>query len=298
MKNKFLAAGSVALMGAGSFLGATAANAITVADCGDAPVGGVVSAQGEYCQIYFANSGDYEWSIPDGATDVWALLIGAGGGAGGRITFNEGYAGNGGDVQYQDLTDAAAADLVITIGAGGESDPDSGDNGSDGEDTFLSDGTTEWTAAGGEGNGPGSANWGFCNGFSVYMGEGDSYFTAEPEGDAACEGGAPGLNPSTDPEAPEAWAGFEEMLGNGGGVFVDEAHGQDLGQGASVYYTSDPESTAMDDAGENGYVGIRWIPADLASTGVDAAPLGIAAAGMLVAGGVGLAIARRARRSK
>jgi hypothetical protein len=297
MTNKILAAGSVALMGAGSLLGATAANAFTVADCGDAPTGGVVSVQGDYCQLYFANDGDYEWSIQDGATDVWALLVGAGGGAGGRVSFNEGYAGNGGDVEYQDLADAASSDLVITVGTGGQSYPLSVDTGSGGENTTLSDGTTTWTTNGGAGNGPGPANWGFCNGFSVYMGEGDSYLTAEPEGDAACEGGAPGLNPSTDPDAPDAWSGFDEMLGNGGGVFINAARGQDIGQGASVYYTVSPESTTMDDAGENGFVGIRWI-SGLASTGVDAAPLGIAAAGMLVAGGVGLAIARRARRSQ
>jgi hypothetical protein len=285
-------------MGAGSFLGASAANAFTVADCGDAPVGGVVTVEGDYCQLYFANDGNYEWSIPDGATDVWALLGGAGGGAGGRVAFNIGYGGNGGDVVYQDLTNVSSADLAITVGDGGASNSISDDDGSDGEDTVLSDGTTTWTAAGGDGNGS-SWNWGFCGSYSAYMGEGDSFFntTADPEGGVPCVGGAPGLNPSTDPDAPDAWAGFAEMLGNGGGVFVDEAHGQDIGQGASVYYTASPESTTMDGAGENGFLGIRWV-SGLASTGVDAAPLGIAAAGMLVAGGVGLAIARRARRSQ
>jgi hypothetical protein len=86
------------------------------------------------------------------------------------------------------------------------------------------------------------------------------------------------------------------MLGNGGGVFINAAHGQDIGQGASVYYTASPESTTMDGAGENGFVGIRWI-SGLASTGVDASAIGIGAGGLLV-GGVALGAVAALRRAR
>ena len=97
MTNKILAAGSVALVGAGSLLGATAAQAYTEADCGTEPTGAFLSLiNDDICSLTFNSTSDTDWTIPAGIDRLAAVLVGGGGGS---VSFvGGGYAGGGGEV--------------------------------------------------------------------------------------------------------------------------------------------------------------------------------------------------------
>ena len=140
MSNKILAAGSVALMGAGSFMGAAPANAFTVDDCGTVPDGAFVSLlDGDVCSLTFIASSDTDWAVPSGIERLAAVLVG-GGGRGVNDT-SCGYGGGGGEVVY--VSDVDPADVVdISVGIGGNPVDDS----DGGNTTFGS-----YTAAGGDG---------------------------------------------------------------------------------------------------------------------------------------------------
>jgi hypothetical protein len=296
--HKLIAAGSVALLGAGSLLGATAANAFTVADCGATPAGGFIDHTDGHCQLGFP-AGEYTWTTPANSSELWGLLIGGGGGASSDLSPSpdSGYAGGGGEVEFVDLTELdAGTELDILTGAGGLSTID-GSRAADGEPSVLTAGSQVWTVAGGVGNDDFSWSWGWCG--AGLVGQGPSYFDdglPEPA-DEFCGPGAPGYIPTEELDTPGIFSNVTFEIAPGGDVLLDGIGNQVEGSGADVFVDSLTQNATTDPKGDDGGIIFRWIPGDLASTGVDAAPLGIAAAGMLVAGGVGLAIARRARRS-
>ncbi|MFM6968242.1 MAG: hypothetical protein ACKOWN_04865 [Microbacteriaceae bacterium] len=308
MSNKILAAGSVALMGAGSLLfGATPANAFGSDECGLAPGDGSIRYTDGYCSLTFDEAGDHTWTVPSNASEVWAFIVGAGGGASGRVNVGEGYAGGGGDVQFYDLSDeAAGTELDIYVGAGGTSVSDATTAAESGEDSSIDVGTDSWSAEGGAGNeAGGSWLWGFCGAsdFLIYAGEGTSYFPGDltaPSGDA-CINGVPGYLPSEELDTPDIFSDYDYTVGQGGGVVPVGWTANQAGTGANVYYDDDTDTLTMDEAGSDGLVIVRWIPTGaLASTGVDANSIGMTA-GALSLGGIALAVvaaARRARRNK
>jgi hypothetical protein len=304
MTNKILAAGSVALMGAGALVGATPAFAYTEAECGAAPAGGGINYEDGYCEVYFSDAGSHTWEVPSNASELWALLIGGGGGASGRVAYSEGYAGGGGDVQFFDLSDLEPGTAIdVFTGAGGASVDDSNDPGDDGEASEIETATDLWVADGGLGN-SGGGIWGYCapdGDYSTYVGQGPSYFDDElpvPSG-GVCTSGTPGVLPLDDPDAPEIFSDIDWELGKGGDIITSGPGNSGEGFGADVFVNTETSEVGHEAYGEDGIVVFRWIPTGgLASTGVNTVPMGALAAGMLVAGGAGLAIARRARRSK
>jgi len=304
MTNKLLAAGSVALMGAGTLLGATAANAFTVAECESAPSAGLPTAYDNYCEVAFLEGGDeYTFTTPAEYSDMWVMLVGAGGGASGNNDGN-GYAGGGGDVQFFDLSEVdPGTDLDLEVGLGGSTNTNNDASGEGGE-SWVQLPLSRLAADGGDNNNGFGVGWGYCAppgvslGYVAYVGQGPSYFDAGitvPNG-GECGDGAPGYVPSEESDTPEIFGDLEFEIGAGGDVIAGGSELPSYGEGANVLVGL--SEVTMNGAGGDGLVVFRWTPNELASTGVDAAPLGIAAAGMLVAGGVGLAIARRSRRSQ
>ena len=290
MTNKILAAGSVALMGAGALVGAAPAQAYTDADCAidDSNfMTGLVGDSTTLCYAIGLGASEYTFTAPEGTTAVEAILGGAGGGAG---TYGYGYGGNAGEILF--INDLDPADtLEITVGAGGASSDNN--TGSAGEDSILSSSTDDYTALGGDGGlyDEGQSGSGY---YYAITNDGWTQHGAGAAGDASADGPGDGwlLN---DPDLVGAdnamWPGpWETVYGSGGNGNTDDGH--NWSDGGDTF-----GSTFQ--SGEDGFVLIHYeLGTPLASTGVNTVPMGALAAGMLVAGGAGLAIARRARRSK
>ena len=299
MTNKILAVSSVALMGAGALLGTVSpANALFESECepalGDEFMFGLQSGESDICVASIGGAGSATFKAPAGTTALEVIFVGAGGG--GAQEASNGYGGNGGEILFIEEIDPSAT-LEFSIGAGGAP---GGTVGGDGELSTLVIGQDDYEAHGGDGGAYLAGQSGGGNGFAVdtdgyTQHGGGSKEPATSDGPGAGWGiGEPGLvgaeNPLWD------WSiGNSQFADGGNGEAYD---GNDWGSGGDVEWNG----ASWDiQEGQDGYVEIHYklgSTAPLASTGVDAAPMGIAAAGMLVAGGVGLAIARRARRSK
>ncbi len=289
MNNKFLATGSVALMGAGSLLGASAAQAYTDADCGEQSgmfITGLYEGTENVCFSVAFGAGDYTFQAPEGSTAVEVVLSGSGGGA---STAGYGYAGGGGEVLFIDDLDITA-EFSISLGEGGG-------NAADGGDSTITDGTTTHTARGGEASGASG------NGNASYvLGDGYTKHGAGSGGDATADG--PGVGQFLNDPAfvgvdnPLWPASDESQYGAGGsGTQLED---DNWGNGGDAFY--DGTSWTLE-GGRDGNIEVRYQLADttpLASTGVDANAIGMTA-GALGLGGVALAVvaaARRARRVK
>jgi len=289
MSEKLLAAGSVTLMAAGSLLGASAAQAATVADCGTHPGATVSLINGTICEVLFDTVGEHSFDAPAGVTAFEAVLIGGGAGAG-KITVTEdpdslrqevGYGGWVNHFVYEDFGGA----YDVYVGAGGSDELEHWTNSepvftgeSGGEASFLGDESAD-----------GAANIEFAPDFldDFY----DEFLTEWTLGSALSDTEIVGddnpLFPVIAGESRYSFNGF---------VFANSGDCPTLvyGSGGNICGT-----TYQD--GASGAVFIRWaLPAKLASTGVDASAIGIGA-GALLAGGVALgavAAVRRARSKK
>lgn len=272
MSNKVLAAGSVALMGAGSLLGASAAQAATVADCGTYDGATVTLIDGNLCDVVFDVPGEYSFTAPAGVTALEAVLIGGGAGSvkdsvtdPASETPRFGYGGWVAHFEYADLTE----DVDVIVGAGGTV-------------TYIVDGETVTQGDGGE-------NSYFGSDFA----EGEDYttqwnldaYSGDPLSDPYEVGENNPLFPAIDGEPNLAFSG--QIYENAG-----DCPNPAYGSGGSVCGTTYEE-------GADGAVVIRYNTptADLASTGVDANSIGIAA-GALGLGGVALAIVAAVRRAR
>ena len=97
----------------------------------------------------FTNVGGCSWSIPAGATVMEGLLVG-GGGAGGPGSGNYGGGGgSGGEVFQGQWNVTGGTSTTIKIGAGGTAGNGDGPDGTNGEPTTVSFGSTTKTVAGG-----------------------------------------------------------------------------------------------------------------------------------------------------
>jgi len=252
----FTAIFSTSLLGS-----ATAAHAANVDGCGLEPDGGTLVNNAGVCELTFDSAGTYTWTLPAGITGLYGVLVGGGGGAQFESP-DTGYAGAGGSVEYTDLTSGAADDTVAVIVGGGGG---TGSSPADGDDTSvaLDSGSPDVASGGAAG---GFFVWGYCvSSFrsSWYWGEniGAGTAGAPPEG-VACIGGASGITPDSDGSAPSAFDGFVSELGHGGGVYLNTAHAQGLGDGANVFHDSVGDSVSADEAGADGAVIFRYTAAD------------------------------------
>lgn len=282
---------------------ATPASALSLANCGTVEWPANMSVHGSVCELKFPDGGDYSWTVRNGASDMYAMLIGGGGGAIVDVFAPTpyGFAGSGGEVVYVDLTSATGGSVIdATVGAGGAS----GGSPTSGGDTVLSIGGVDYTADGGVAGDQLGTAFGYCNpGFAGNYGEGVGAGVAgTPASGGACTGGQPGINPSTDPSAPAVFSDDDTEYGHGGGISSD---GSGIvytkGSGGSMSYSN----TYGD--GSSGYIVIRFAFSNsagsssgdkLAETGnsvpVPALTLGSLAA---IAVGVVATVARRSRRT-
>ena len=292
MTHKILAASSVALMGAGSLLGATAAQAYTSADCGTQPIEAVTEiVDGNICQVTFNIPDDYLWYTPEGVDHISAIIIGGGAAA---STLGYGYGGGAGEVYFSDNVYPVDEGFVaLQVGAGGTA---VGGGDQDGEDSILEDSANFIVASGGLANGTSGSGYTagtYSDGWTTFGG-------GAKNGGTSTEPGEGFLTSETgfDPASDLFPANVDNLILGRGGSGLELPDQGGYGWGGSADGGGDIED------GYDGAVIFRWFVPEsasntpLASTGVDAAPMGFAAAAMLVAGGVGLAIARRARRTK
>lgn len=291
MSNKIIAAGSVALVGAGSFPAAAPAQAYTDADCGDQTGMDITAIYGgtdDMCFSVAFGVGDYSFQAPANTVAVEVVISGAGGGA---STEGYGYGGGGGEVLFiDDLDPAAVFDIYIGEGGGAASA---------GEASTITDGTTTYTASGGDGAA-------YLGGFS---GNGNSYAILG-DGWSQHGGGAGTAADSTNPgeghflNDPDfvgadnpLWPADDDTEYGGGGNGL-ELDGGNWGFGGDAYY--DGSSWTLN-GGEDGIVEIHYLLGDssnnLASTGVDANGIGMTA-GTLTLSGVALGVVAAIRRSR
>jgi hypothetical protein len=190
------------------------------------------------------------------------------------------------------INDLDPADtLEITIGAGGAASDNN--TGNAGEDSVLSSSTDDYTAFGGDGGLYLEGQSGSGYSYAITS-DGWTQHGAGAAEDASADG--PGAGWTFDDAAlvgadNAMWPGpLSSVYGAGGNGTTDDD--DNWSNGGDTY------GGTFED-GEDGFVEIHYVlGAPLASTGVNTVPMGALAAGMLVAGGAGLAIARRARRSK
>ena len=298
MSNKILAAGSVALMGAGSFMGAAPAGAIVEADCGEAPTNGFVWVVNDtICSVSLNMNSATDFTMPAGIDRLAALVIGAGGGS--VSDGYAGYAGGGGEVLY--VADVTVSDLnTIEIGHGGLSST-SYTGSTSGGDTTL--GST--VARGGEFGRDLASSGDSGNGNTSWSSGGwdwNERFGGGAKSDAS--DGTPGAGYLLND--PELTLGDELFPAEDAPEFGRGGSGNSIPGEAAFGWGGSATSGDKQD-GVSGGIIFRWIPNSaaasensLAATGVDANSIGMTA-GALGLGGVALAVvaaARRARRNK
>jgi LPXTG-motif cell wall-anchored protein len=301
--------------------------AASVERCGQEPVGGTLTDEGDYCQISFEGSGsNFSWSVPEGVTELQGLLVGAGAGA--NSAFYEpssgvSYGGHGGSVSYIDLsTTPVGTELSITVGQGGTSLTDLIAWTAGGPSEIKAGATVLASALGGE-----STGYNYC---SPAGGEGYGAITEEGRGAGGQSGtgtcfaaGSPGIFPSTDANSTSLFKDLtpEAMNQVGFGVggilsWISTPTSMYIGQGAGATLT--PDSSTFYSKGSDGAVFLRFnkLPAEevvpeevtpptdvekeLADTGVNSSEtlsIAGAAAVMVFAGTSALLLSRRRRNS-
>lgn len=275
MRKSFAVIGT-GLLGAGSLVFPSSAFA-TSNNCGDTPNGATLTETDGVCQVEFSNSGSFSFTPPSGASQLAAILTGAGGGA--RAFGDTGYAGYGGEVRYIDLSSESGATYSLDVGEGGLTS----DSPIDGGNTEISFGSTNLLASGGDAG----SDMFFCNlegSFSPYLGQGagaggDPVSLGSPT--YACISPAPGLNPSIDEEdnfnnpVPALFQSFNVELGKGGYLAAAPSTlSQGPGQGGSV--EMDLANTVVNSSldGSDGLVVFRWLPGTADETANELAKTG------------------------
>lgn len=304
MRKPGLGSIGLGLIGLGSTL--LAAPASAAADCGTAPTGGTLNQADGICELTFETPGSYAFTVPTGASELYALVVG--GGSGGFANYPFHYSGTAGKVTYKDMTDSIGAVLTITIGTGGVGGTDAGAAG--GTDSNVSAASTSNTAVafGGSTGSVPSSNYCVIPGWDsqLYVGEGARTASQLSAEGANCENGqGAGVNPSlgnVDSAAtavPGIFSTLNETFGTGGQIVAMPSNLSAVNPGDGGGLRVEASDDSFDGGPRNGGNGIavlRWRQApNLANTGTDSGNLTAIAAGLL-ASGLGLSLASRTRR--
>jgi hypothetical protein len=276
---KSLSVMGVGLIGVGSIVVPTSATA-TTPECGTSNSSMTITFSSGICQAEFSEDGSSTFTVPNVASGLAAVLVGAGGGS--SVTNDplpNGYAGAGGEVHYLDLSGSATAgmELDVIVGAGGTSSEEP----TDGGDTSVTVNSAVTLVEGGLA-GPFFEFYCALNGsFSTYLGEAPGA-GGDPvaNGDGWCETTGPGITPSAGTEdlagnaVPAVFANYSVELGKGGYLAEHTATlVQRPGQGASIKVNlTDLEVILPSPSGSDGLVLFRWYPTErdsLATTGQD-----------------------------
>jgi hypothetical protein len=311
MRKPGLTAVGFGLIGLGSTLISVPAQAAI--SCGTAPTGGTLTQSGDYCQLVFATPGDYTFTVPASANQLFALVVGGGAGATtDSNSYHEGYAGSAGKVHYKDMSDSIDYELSIHIGEGGPSGSDSAlTNGSDSSvsSPATSNYAVSWGALGTQTSATTlcqEVNW---TGGVISVGEGAGTRDNLMGSNNAClNGQGRGVNPSlgdhdSDGTAvPDIFSDLNVTFGTGGQIW---STGLDTpfsalqpGDGAG-FQTYWQQSTFRDiqARGGNGVAYLRWRKVDsLGETGSSTTELSTFAAGLIALGAAATAASRLRRR--
>jgi len=306
---KTLSAASASILGISSLAIPNMAMA-NVQACGTAPTGATLTYSNGVCQSAFTSSGTFSFTIPSGASQLAAVIVGAGGGAYSWSSNNVddyGYSGNGGGVRYLDLSQVNSGTIVpVSVGEGGLSQeaPTSGG------DSSLTLGQVLHAAIGGPG---GSGSVCELNGDSylddainryLFLGVGNGAGGLAQVNDGSCVSPGSGVNPANgnldgDGESvPTIFASYNFELGSGGDL--DEAPTtfvQGYGQGGSVQVNLATNRFVSATQGSDGLVVFRW-KTGLASTGSDSNVLSIVGSASLLMLAAGAVLVGKARRPK
>jgi hypothetical protein len=271
----FTGAGAIGLA-ALSF--ASPASAVTVAGCGDEPVGATLTNTSGVCELDFATAGGFSWTVPTDITSLYAVLVGGGGGA--YFSGNNGYAGSGGVVNYSDYSSiAAGTTATVTVGAGGSSTAVG--TGSTGGTTSVDFGTSV-SAMGGIGSEDFMSNYCLPGGTSFSLvgpGDGAGGAAVNADGGNCAVAYGPSVNPSTDVDSASApalaaFSSLDTEFGAGGTVEIAPdalPSASDLigtGNGASVLVAASLSSvTSADATGGSGRVVFRFTTETSADSG-------------------------------
>lgn len=241
-------------------------------DCGTTPSGATLTFSNGVCEAQFSTAGTFSFTVPSGATDLAAIVLGAGGGAYVDTSRSEGYTGNGGDVRYVNLAQSASAGSVlpIQVGSGGASQLAP----TDGQASTIALGSTTYLASGGV---KGALGYGFCSlegSYSTYLGLGDGaggqavFVDFDDNNNPFCSDPGPGLNPSTDPSdnysttVPTIFSNLNVEFGVGGYLVETPATlVQGPGQGGSIEMNLSTRGVVNTLNGSHGLVALRWKPA-------------------------------------
>jgi hypothetical protein len=277
MSEKLLAAGSVTLMAAGSLLGASAAQAATVADCGTHPDATVTLINGSICEVVYDTVGEHTFTPPAGISAFEAVLIGGGAGAGkSTVTEQPDYldqtVGYGGWMEHYVYEDVSGT-FDVYVGAGGTPEERVDTNaepvytgGESGEDSYLGD------------------DVGFGSNGRIGLYESEFFGEGQTLSD---------LFDDPNPLFPVLVG--EPLLSLTGSIFANVG---DCPVAKPVYGSGGNVCGTIYEGGMSGAVFIRWaLPSKLASTGVEASAIGIGA-GALLAGGVALGAVAAVRRAR
>jgi hypothetical protein len=285
---------------------------------GGCPTGSTLVSAG-VCETTFTASDTF--TPPASTTKLEALLVGAGGAG------NNEYGGGGGDVRIVDLS--SSGEVTVTVGAGGTLG--GGGTGNGGASSVAQGSTTESADGGfvGEngstgGGASGNGNEGSFNSGGGAGGNSPDNVTGGPgivvsdlastfflSVDACFGGGGAGLTLASTSLATCGGGYSTNVVSNTGtGPYNPNTGSADIflavansggGAGTVIDFDNTAQWTGTPNvAGADGYVALRFSVTELASTGADAATVGISAgvsAGLLAVGAGALALARRARRS-
>ncbi|MFM2433678.1 MAG: hypothetical protein RI974_418 [Actinomycetota bacterium] len=277
-------------------------------DCGIAPSGGSLSQSGDYCQLRFNEPGDYTFTVPASANQLYALLVGGGAGA----TFDNGnsigYAGSAGKVHYKDISEHINTQINAHVGNGGTGGTDSSTT--MGFDSYLNSMnglfTTSWGAQGTQTQS--SATSCVAGTWTQFLsvGEGARTSTSLAATNGSCFAAqGKGVNPaqgdvdSAGTAVPAIFSNLNETFGTGGRITNSTASIPSVtyGDGGGFRVNiSDNTFVGQQDNGGDGIIILRWRHVTpLANTGAITSELSTVALGLLALGSV-LAISSRMRR--
>jgi hypothetical protein len=294
LNKKYLAIGSVTLIASGSMLGASAAQAVSLSDCGTHAGADVVAVVGgNICSVVYSTAGSFEFTAAAGITQLEAIVIGGGGSS---YQDASGYAGGGGEVVYiSSLSPATTHNFEVGAGGSFVAIP-----GSNGQPSSLGTVVANGGFSSVYNQDPASTDSGMSGsdmrGFGTDAGAGDRFpiWGGGAKTAAALDTPGSGFLPS-DSAVTLGSALFpvvvgEPELGRGGDGNASELPTMSMGWGGSVV-------PAGGQAGADGGVIFRFAApvAELADTGQGFATRaqGMIALALLVAGSVGLVITRR-----
>lgn len=304
MRKPGLGSVGIGLIGLGSTL--FASPAVAAIECGNAPSGGTLSQTGDVCQLSFSTPGDFSFTVPASADELFALVVG--GGSGGYINFPFNYAGSAGKVTYKDMSDSIGNALTIRVGSGGVGGQEqSAANGTDSSVSAPSSANYAVAYAGMAGAAPSSSGCTMTGWDSqLFTGEGARTTSSlAAQGDSCLNGQGAGVNPSLGDvdsfatSVPSIFSNLNQTFGTGGRIVSVPENLPELfaGDGGGLRIVAEGNTFEGGPRnGSNGIAVLRWrdLP-DLANTGSVSGSLSALAAG-LIAAGAGMSLIATARR--